>query len=153
MQDHLGDLLAVLDDAHLVARLAVQLDQVLGVAHRHDAHAVRARIGLHDCERLFRDAVLGVFARHALEQRRDIRREALLALPVLEIDRAAHAEVGIEQPRIDIEQRAEFERDVRVRSEMLRLPAVVPTGSEGRRDRLVDVAEHVGNARGQIVVQ
>jgi hypothetical protein len=47
-------------DGHLVARLAVQVPHVVHALHGHDAHAVGARVGLHDAEGLLGDAVLRV---------------------------------------------------------------------------------------------
>jgi hypothetical protein len=153
LDDHRGDLEAFLDDRHLVALLAVEALHVGRVAHGHDAHAVGARVGLDDHERLLVDAVLGVLGADAAEQPVDVRREALLAGALLEVDLAAHAEVRVDEPRVDAEELAEFVRDRVVGLEVMRLQPVVPARRERRRDRLVDVPQDVGRPGRQVVVE
>ena len=82
-----------------------------------------------------------------------MRGEALLALARLEVDHAADAEVRVDQPRVDVEQRAEFLREAMEHAEVMRLLPVEPAGGERRCHRLVDVLQHGRRPRGQVVVE
>src|SRR5690606_30199765 len=101
LDDDLVHFQPFLHHRHPVALAAVEADHFGGIPHRHHAHAVGAGIRLHDHERGFVDAVLAVFRANAGEQAVDLRREALLARALLEIDLPANAEFGIDAPRID----------------------------------------------------
>ena len=154
LDDDLVHLQAFLDHRHLVALAAVEADHLGGVLHRHHAHAVGAGVGLDHHEGLVGDAVLLVLGADAGEQRIHLAGQALLAGALLEVDLAAHAELGVDAPRVDADRRGELARDAVVALGVLRLAALVPAGVQ-RRDQplLVEALEHLRDARRQVVVE
>ena len=146
--------MAVLDDAHLVARLAVQLDQVLRVAHGHDAHTVGPGVGLDDDEGLFLDAVFLVLAADLAEQRFGVAHQAFLPRAIGEIHFAATREQRVNEPRVHAEQLGEFLRDLFIGLEVIRLAPHRPAGVQRRQQvLLVDVLQYLRDAGRQVVVE
>ena len=153
LDDDGGDGEALLHDGHLVALLAIQVADIVDAAHRHDAHAVRARVRLDDDERLLADPVLRIFGGDARKQLGDVGREAFLARPLMEIDLAARVEARVDEPRIDADQRGELLGHGRVRREVMRLFPVVPAGGQRRNHGLVDALQYRGRPGGKVVIE
>src|SRR5258708_479699 len=83
-----------------------------------------------------------------------MRRQALLAPPLVKVDFAAHGKIGIEQPRIDPEQTPKLVGYFVVRGKMVRLAPHRPTCMQRwQQYLLVKPAQNVRNAGRQIVVQ
>ena len=76
-----------------------------------------------------------------------------VAFALLEVHLAAHAEVRIDEPWVDADERRELVGDRGIRREVMRLLAVVPAGGKRRHDGLVDLREHRRRTRRQVVVQ
>ena len=71
--------MAVFGEAHLGMAGAAQISQIFHVAHRHDALAIRAVVGLHDHKGFFVDSVFFVFALYFSKERINIRTQAVQA--------------------------------------------------------------------------
>ena len=154
LDEHLGDFQAFLDHAHLVALLAVEGDHLVGVAHRHHAHAVGAGIGLDDDVRRLGDAVLLVFFLDDVEYGSDVGGQAFLALPFVEVDRAADREGRVDAPRVDADGYREIIGDLVVGREMVGFAAHRPAGVQRRQHVLfVETGEDLGNARREVVIE
>ena len=104
LDDDLGQGLTALGGAHLVAGLAVERIQVLDVAHRHDAHAIGAVVGLDHHKGLLVDAVFLVFAPDLSQQGIDLRLQPIYALVLGKIDLAALGVHRIDQPGVYAQQ-------------------------------------------------
>src|SRR5574343_1015221 len=106
LNDHVAHFLTVLDDAHLVARLAVELVQVGDVTHGHDAHAIGPVVGLDHDKGLLVDAVFLVLALDLGEQRIHIAAQAFHAGALGKVDLAALVEHRVDQPGVDAQHLA-----------------------------------------------
>jgi hypothetical protein len=154
LDDHLGYVQAFLDHRHFVALLAVQVAHLRGVAHHHHAHPVGAGVGFDRDIRRFLDPVLEVFDADLLEQRGDVRREAVLAFARLEVDLSAACEVRVDQPGVDLDQRREFAYDFVIPAAVIRLAADRPARVQRREQHLlVKALQDRRNTRREVVVQ
>ena len=73
---------------------------------------------------------------------------------MVEVDFAAARMEGVDHPRVDVDQLAEFFRHFIVGGQVIALAADGPAGVHGRQQRLlVDVFQDRGNAGRQVVVQ
>ena len=154
LDDDVRHRLAILDDAHLVTRLAVEGLQVLDIAHRHDAHAVGAVVGLDHHKRFFVNAVFLVLATDLGEQGIHIAAQALQSFTLSEIYLAALPEHGVDQPRVDTQQLAKTLADLFVAVKVMALAAHTPAGMQRGQDMLfVQVFQDAGQTGTQVVVE
>ncbi len=154
LDDDVGHRLAVLDDGHLVACLAVERVEVLGVAHGHDAHAIGAVVGLDDDERLFVDAVFLVLAPDLGQLRIHGGAKGLDAGAFAEVQAFAVAEERMDEPGVDAQELAEALGHLLVALEMAALAAHSPAGMQGRQQvLLVQFLQDAWRAGGQVVVE
>ena len=136
LNDDVANHLTVFDDAHLVARFAVEHIQVRHIAHGHDAHAVGAVVGLHHDKGLFIDAVLFVLAFDLGQQGVHIAAQGLNANALSKIDIATLAEHGIDEPRVDAQQLAKAFGHFFVALKVQSFAAHAPTCMQWRQQML-----------------
>ena len=154
LDDDVAHRLPVFDDAHLVAGFAVQRIQVFHVAHRHDAHAVGAVVGLDHHKGLLVDAVLFVFALDLGQQCVHIAGQAVHARALVKVHVAAAVKHRVNQPRVDAQQLAKALGDFFIALKMLALAPHMPARVQGRQQvLLVQVFQNAGDARRQVVVE
>ena len=138
----------------LATRLLPQRIEVAHVAHRHDAHAVRALVGLDDDKRLFVNAVFLVLAADLDQQRIDVVAQAFAAARLVDVDLAAAGEHGVDQPRVDTEQLAKALAHFFVAAEVAALAPHAPAGLQRRQQvLLVQLFQNARRAGRQIVVE
>jgi hypothetical protein len=122
---------AFLHHRHLVALLAVEIPHLGGVAHHHHAHAVGAGIGLDRHVGRVLDAVLQVLEADLSPAASKRWRRGIPRPRAPEVDLAAVAVMGIEQPGVDLQQPREFARDLVVGGKVRGLAAGRPAAWSG----------------------
>ena len=142
------------DLRRLGARLLQQGLQVLHVAHRQQAGAARALVGLDDDEGLLADAVFLVLAAHLGQQRIDVGAQAFAAAGLADVDLAAAGEQRVDEPRVDAEQLAEALAHFFIALEVAALAPHAPAGLQRRQQvLLVQVFQNARRAGREVVVQ
>ena len=154
LDEHFADFKAFLDDAHLVALLAVQGDHFIDIAHRHHAHAVGAGIGLDDDVGRLVDFIFLVFFADQIEHRGDVGGQAVFTLALMEIDTATDRKCRVDAPRVDADRLGEIIGHFVISGEMVGLAAHRPAGMDRRQhDLFVQALQDGRNAGRQIVVE
>ena len=131
---------------HFIALLAIKVAHFAGILNRHDAHAVGARVRFDNDERRFLHPVFGVFHAYLLQHSVNFIGKAILPLPLLKIDFAALSEIGINQPRINIDQLGEFGRDAIISGEVSGLAPRRPARHQRRDDLLLQIFQNLRHA-------
>ncbi len=153
LEDDLVHRLTFLDDGHLVALLAVEVLYLAGILHRHDAHAVGARVRFHHHVGSLGDAVGGIFFPDAGQQGVHAAGEALLPLAGLEIHFPTGVEEGVEEPGVHLQEVGEIRHHLVIAGEVVGFAAVRPARRQGRDDGLVQVPEQIRHPCGEIVIE
>ncbi len=128
--------------------------EFLGVAHRHDAHAAGAGVGLDDDERLLVDAVFLVLAPTLPSSASTLLRTQSRPVLVAEVDLAALRVHRVDEPRVHAQQLGELLRHFLVAAQVIRLAPHRPAGVQRRQQvLLVQAFQHLRHAAGQVVVE
>ena len=137
LHDHIVYRHAVVDKAQLFAGRGQQLGQLLGIAHGHDALAIRTVVGFDHDEGLVLDAVLFVFAANFGQQRIDLRRQSLHARVLGKVQPFGLGKQGMNQPVVNAQHLAKALGHLFIALKVTRFAAHAPAGVQRRQQVLL----------------
>ena len=153
LDNHFAHFQAFFDFRHFIAVFAVQAADFISRFHTHHAHAVSARVGLHNHKRLVFNAFFVIFGLDFRQHALHCRRQCVLAFAFLKIQTANLLEIRVDLPFVNAQKLREFGGHLVVCGKMVRFAARCPASVQRGQYGLGNVAQNVGNAARQIVVQ